>query len=247
MKRRQLPMLDGEALHRATVEAQGALDAGLSKLLTKLRGHGTVIPCRQGCPSCCFYAIDIELLDVWNLIAELRTWSPADRAAVRERLSAALRRAQGARIDLTSLHERKERRLRYLAARIACPFLVDDACSIYRVRPSVCRTHYVANTDPADCRNPRAAFDFLRTQPYVDAFFEHVAAGFVLFAGEPLPRAALATTNLLLALDGAWSLIDGPEPTLEAWLGTPIARAALRSLVARFRRCAVGSGGAAGG
>jgi hypothetical protein len=33
-----------------------------------------------------------------------------------------------------------------------CPALIDDACSIYSVRPVFCRTHYV--TSPADACRP---------------------------------------------------------------------------------------------
>jgi Fe-S-cluster containining protein len=34
--------------------------------------------------------------------------------------------------------------------RIACPFLINDACSIYEVRPITCRTHIVENS-PEEC------------------------------------------------------------------------------------------------
>jgi Fe-S-cluster containining protein len=39
---------------------------------------------------------------------------------------------------------------------VPCPFLVEDACSVYEVRPYVCRAHFSFDTSPHWCQPERA-------------------------------------------------------------------------------------------
>jgi Fe-S-cluster containining protein len=93
--------------------------------------HMQHINCRKGCSGCC---TDITVLPVeWSSI----------RDGLIERVGFSWPRAQGAS---TGGH--------------ACPFLVDRTCSIYPLRPLICRTHglplvyrvesYDADGNPAD-------------------------------------------------------------------------------------------------
>lgn len=50
---------------------------------------------------------------------------------------------------------------------VACPFLISDRCSVYEVRPLICRLHHSLNDNPDDCsvevplaqRIPIASYD----------------------------------------------------------------------------------------
>ena len=235
MTRRRLPLVDaGDALLAATEHAQARLDARVTDRLAILATDGRNVPCRKGCTACCFFAIEVQLLDIWRIVPELRTWSPAELARLRRRLTKAMARAKAAGLNLARLQGSLEKRQRYAEARIPCPFLVDSACTIYAARPSACRTHYVVDTDPRECAKPRTAAGFwhLDLGHLVDLFFQEIVAGFA--AARPsatlFPTGAFGSLNFLLALSSAWELIEHPEIPLETWLRRPIARAALGHL-----------------
>jgi Fe-S-cluster containining protein len=229
MNRRHLPLVDaGELLVKATAGAQENLDAAVAQRLANVAAAGKTVPCRKGCAACCYFPIEVQLLDVWQIVAHLRDWSPAELGRVRRRLTDAMARAKHARLNLARMFASKKGRVRYTEARIACPFLVEgeDACRIYAVRPSACRTHYVVDTDPVECANPRSAagFDYLNLRGLTRLFFEEI------WAVLPDAMTVYGTCNLLLGLHSAWDLIEHPEITLDAWLARPVPRAAAQHL-----------------
>lgn len=96
-------------------------------------------PCRKGCSDCCYQAVPISLHQ-----AELLA------AASGRRLDrhAGLRASE----DLVGALERANRWAQaMLEAPRACPFLVDQACSVYEDRPLTCRTHHVLHADSSRC------------------------------------------------------------------------------------------------
>jgi hypothetical protein len=54
---------------------------------------------------------------------------------------------------LTDAEHAKQAVEAYVQLKLACPFLVDDACSIHPQRPFVCR-QYLVTSDPALCNDP---------------------------------------------------------------------------------------------
>jgi len=73
------------------------------------------VACGRGCSSCCKMNVTISSVEA-DRISNATGWKPA---------------------QLTSSKNHPEEAF----AGIACPFLVDNTCSIYENRPLVCRTH----------------------------------------------------------------------------------------------------------
>lgn len=94
-----------------------------------------------GCNGCC-YQLLIATLPEAVLIAETMVRDPNfERRPVFRRLVEQARIFEsGAPITKRSWFDRRE----------PCPFLEAGACSIYEVRPSACRYHYVVS-EPANC------------------------------------------------------------------------------------------------
>lgn len=247
-----LPVIDaGSALRAATEGAHRAIDRDLKLHLDVLVAKGSVVPCRKGCSACCFYPVDVQILDAWLIAAHVRRWPAAEQGALRRRLTHALSLAQRADVDLTCVHASPEKRKRYLEARIACPFLVADACSIYEVRPTACRTHVLVDRDPAECAKLKNAEGFwsLDSRPLVEKFFRLTRAAYAELRGAELSVGVFGTGNLLLLLEAAWELVARPDLPIEAWLRRPVLKAVLERFVEDVRglQGVVGDGRSAAG
>jgi Fe-S-cluster containining protein len=84
--------------------------------------------CKKGCSHCCYQAVIIS------------TWEA-------ERISKyAKRKTTGFKGHTKTIkHIQKQFRS------VICPFLENDICTIYQVRPFMCRAHYNMSDDPNDC------------------------------------------------------------------------------------------------
>jgi Fe-S-cluster containining protein len=112
---------------------------------------GRPICCRAGCGACCrqlvpisapealWLADAIDLLDAEPRRTLLERFALA--AADLERLRIAARLAQAQRSADALRHLANE----YFARRVACPFLVGEACSIHPRRPVACRSYAVVS------------------------------------------------------------------------------------------------------
>jgi Fe-S-cluster containining protein len=123
---------------------------------------GKPASCRAGCGACCRQLVPIGEPEALH-IAELVQALPPDRAAVvRERFRAALE-ALGAglagrlrdRDANKSLDQRRELGLEYFRAGVPCPFLENESCSIYELRPLSCR-EYLVSSPAENCKRPSA-------------------------------------------------------------------------------------------
>jgi len=124
---------------------------------------GKKIACTMGCGACCRQPVPISELEVYKL-AELVEALPEPRrteikgrfAAARahfedlgwfERLAELSRRHNAQNTDEVAV-ELQEFVEEYFHEWISCPFLENEACSIYSMRPLVCREYLV--TSPAE-------------------------------------------------------------------------------------------------
>ncbi|MDH4322856.1 MAG: YkgJ family cysteine cluster protein [Betaproteobacteria bacterium] len=114
-------------------------------------------PCKKGCAACCHQAVGIG-------------WDDA------QRIGAAIGRAP---VRLTALTDPRENIDRYAGK--PCPFLVENLCTVYDVRPLACRLHHSLENDAAPCdstTNPGARAGMLNLAPFYMAAAE-------LMMGEP--------------------------------------------------------------
>jgi len=87
------------------------------------------LACEAGCLHCCYqYDIGTTPFEVLHIAAViLESYSDAERDQLQERLSAAESQKQQQPIEDWGL------------AKFPCPLLVDEQCSVYEIRPFVCR------------------------------------------------------------------------------------------------------------
>ena len=123
-------------------------------VLDRLRENGKIVSCRKGCSACCSYLIPLSVPEVFRLRKELLAM-PTERATVvlescfeaaKTILSKRLERfdAEGLAGNQQSQIDRLSKW--YTELKLACPFLLDDLCTMYEQRPLACREHIVTGS-----------------------------------------------------------------------------------------------------
>jgi Fe-S-cluster containining protein len=123
---------------------------------------GLKVSCRMGCGHCCRQLVPLSAPEAAMVFEFVKTMPEPRRSVVSERFSAAGAHLQKMgliseleRLQHPDLSDREQKDItrKYFEEKIACPFLEDESCSIYPVRPSMCREYLVCS--PADhCRDP---------------------------------------------------------------------------------------------
>ncbi|TAJ32001.1 MAG: YkgJ family cysteine cluster protein [Nitrospirae bacterium] len=129
---------------------------------------GAAISCRKGCAACCRMLVPISAPEAFALRDSIQALPESRRATILQRVTEARTRLEQAGLlaRLIDLAETERQLLDdefeatnrdYYALRLPCPFLENEACSIYEDRPAACRELLV--TTPAElcqdlARNP---------------------------------------------------------------------------------------------
>ncbi len=118
---------------------------------------GREVSCRAACAACCRHLVPVSAAES-AMLQEIIQDMPADeREIIKQRFSQAIRKLDESGI-LEQLNfevaptgaEYHELAIKYLSLDIACPFLEDEACTIYSERPLVCR-EYMVVSEPENC------------------------------------------------------------------------------------------------
>jgi Fe-S-cluster containining protein len=106
--------------------------------------------CSKGCSHCCRQELYVPRAEAEAIVEWLESSGPHLIDDLKVRIKAWLDwyRSQYPKLVASGIIRRDA----FYAHGPPCPALVDDACSIYPVRPVFCRTHYV--TSPADACRP---------------------------------------------------------------------------------------------
>lgn len=163
--------------------------------------EGRSVSCRAGCAACCHrHLVPISVVEARALARAVDALPEPRRAAVRARFADAVRamervgildRGAPGRMTLRSdLRDPKaawsDLVARWFAAKVPCPLLEDDRCSLYEERPIVCR-EFLVTSPPERCETLGAA----RVVPRPIHGSEAVATAVREFTGEPLPMLPL--------------------------------------------------------
>ncbi len=100
------------------------------------------LACHTGCDYCCFNQVELtppEVLVIGHFID--RHFLPEEKAGLRERLSFALEAKSG----------KDKRQIARIRRTLPCPLLQAQRCSVYPVRPLVCRAMH--SLDASQCQN----------------------------------------------------------------------------------------------
>lgn len=101
--------------------AYNILDQGYFQEITSLEQQGKLLACRKGCSMCCSVQVDITVLELKGM---LYCFEHELSPAMREQILSQLKSNQ----QLSH-----------------CPFLWKSACSIYPMRPFICRSYWVTD------------------------------------------------------------------------------------------------------
>lgn len=112
--------------------------------------------CKSGCSACCYQLVSVHTWEEELIISFVKeTMHAKIKAQVRKQLLGWWRYLkseirQSTRDNPISLQEQQQLSKKMINNRIMCPFLVDSKCSIYQVRPAMCRAHVVTEA-PERC------------------------------------------------------------------------------------------------
>ncbi len=115
--------------------------------------RGGEVSCRAGCGQCCRQFICVSSVELRSLRRVVAGLPPERRRRVEARFAAAEARLRevGLYEALMELGEEGyQTAIDYFRLGIDCPFLEDESCSIYPMRPSSCR-EYLVTSPPEDC------------------------------------------------------------------------------------------------
>lgn len=159
------------------------------RILAEAQSRSPVEPdCRAGCGWCCHFKIEATAPEVLAIAAHVAALAPARREAMLARATDNVRAAAG-----LSYAEHR-------AINQPCPFLVDSACSVYEVRPALCRNYH--STDVGQCRS---SFDAPGNESFVDTGIDALSeAGYGTTAGFRCASAAAGVDPRLYDLDSAF-------------------------------------------
>jgi Fe-S-cluster containining protein len=157
---RVFPIEDSAAItprERQVLGVYARIDEAIGRELDRLRHEEGIVPsCQRGCCSCCGQHIQLNPVEAHTLGQHIkRTFSRQQIDGLKRRTRRWLAweavRRQGDTPDESDED----------LAEPCCPLLVERICSVYPVRPVICRTHYV-RSDPSACR---AAHDPRPSEP----------------------------------------------------------------------------------
>ena len=139
--------------------------------LDQLRNEDGIVPtCKLGCCHCCRYHILINIAEIHTMVQYIKrelSKNQINGLRVRTQQWHAWDNSRPDRHPSVKIEEQED----FSTYVHCCPLLVDGACSVYPVRPVVCRTHYVsspsslcfATKDPESTEDPPVAITSVLT------------------------------------------------------------------------------------
>jgi SEC-C motif/Putative zinc- or iron-chelating domain len=148
--RRRLPVVSAGDAAALMGALHGELDRGIAMRDQVAARQGETIACERGCAACCHNVVVARAGDTVAIAAWL---AAPERAEVRAGFVAGYarwRRELGPRLDeiraATARGVRGELDAIVRRTPALCAFNQDGACTIYPVRPAICRTHHALDT-----------------------------------------------------------------------------------------------------
>lgn len=130
---------------RLVNEVNDSIDIAIADELDRLRREEGVVPtCKAGCSHCCRYHILINIAEARTLAQTIkREWSAdqIDGLRIRTQRWHVWEDSRPGRYPSADIDESLE----FSTYNHSCPLLVNDVCSVYSVRPVVCRRHFVSS------------------------------------------------------------------------------------------------------
>ena len=97
------------------------------------------IACEEKCSYCCYFKVEVKTLEIITIVKFI------EKNFTKEKTQILLNKAQENIDEFKTLTYETQ-----VATNQACPFLIDNSCSIYEVRPEKCRSNHA--TDVSLCK-----------------------------------------------------------------------------------------------
>ena len=128
---------DFDSIKTATCHFYERLDSTITDALVHVEEG---IDCKHGCSYCCHFRVDVSANEVFTITDYVQsTFAP-------DKLAKLIERANNNKSKFDMLSQSKR-----MVTNVACPLLEDNACSIYAIRPSMCRKMH--STNVAACKH----------------------------------------------------------------------------------------------
>jgi len=169
-------------------------DSFIADVASKSAEDGRTVSCKAGCGACCRQMVPISIYEAEALSAWIRTLPESRQQELAQRFhQALLKLAAAGLLDrmanedwLAETETTRQLTLDYLYQRVPCPFLEAESCSIYPIRPLVCREYLVTSAPEycVDLANPQVApirlpVYFSRVLHAIGAALEHDKRGWI--------------------------------------------------------------------
>jgi Fe-S-cluster containining protein len=142
-----------------------SLQRSVDQIVQSANTPGQKLDCTAGCSHCCNVRVEALAPEVFIIARVLKQLPPETVAAITERL-----RAHAAAVKGVSVSDHRR----------PCPFLEENFCTIYPVRPSVCRKMHSFNVEK--CKTPGADIpQSLEILLKAEAFIQGSAGAYSLF------------------------------------------------------------------
>lgn len=135
---------------KLVTDVYASVDEATTCALEQLRDkEGVIASCKLGCCHCCRFFILTNVAEARTLTQYIRRNFSADQI---EELRMRTRKWHEWELSRPEIHPPSglAKRIDFLGYEHGCPLLSNGACSVYPVRPVVCRAHFVSS-DPLSC------------------------------------------------------------------------------------------------
>jgi Fe-S-cluster containining protein len=169
-------------------------DSFIQGVSAQLAQAGKPVSCKAGCTHCCHQLISLNIFEAEALAAWIQTLPETRQKQLADRFHKTLLKISAAELIDRMVDEdwfvesstAKQLAVDYLYKRIPCPFLEEERCSIYPMRPLICR-EYMVTSPPVHCYDPvslqtepvRMPLYFSRTLHSIAAELEHDPRGWI--------------------------------------------------------------------
>jgi len=134
-------------------------EKSLQTLVESLTAKGETITCRKGCTYCCYHYVTVSLAQgivivdylykrkdlLKRFLDNYEQWHEKAKS-IADRLDHIRTQSLSSPVPVGQvIAETRPLSSRYFGASIACPFLADDQCTIYPVRPPSCSSHHAVS------------------------------------------------------------------------------------------------------
>ncbi len=178
---------------------------------TTVQALSDPVSCAAGCGACCRQLVPVSGTEARAIHALVHAMPPSRRDTVLARFQDGIERLRQAGLleplrgfEHLPAAQRNATGLAYFRARLPCPFLEDEMCSVHAERPVICR-EFLVTSDPRHCDEPSPA---TTRRVRLDA---RISRGLAALDAPPAEGQPPAWIPLALALE--WTESQPPEAT----------------------------------